>query len=285
MVVGLKNAAWVPQGDRFVKPADAIAEDLPKGFNFDAGTAWLKAIEFGENHALQNARAQEEAARLVDAHARKQSAARELGFADVDSAERARRFAEVPSDVANWLLAEWKRRSVQDLPDQQTRDPERRSQTVFAEASHATEKRSEERTRLVSVDRSSAKEEAKQYLSHQYTIDDVMICQLCKSAMPFKLDNGNHYFEAEPLLPELKLIHPQNHLALCPNHAAMFRYTLAGPATLSGQLIALQGNELQVTLAEEEMTLYFTKNHVTDLHAVLLAEGVFGSHGTVDTGD
>lgn len=116
------------------------------------------------------------------------------------------------------------------------------------------------------------KEEAKQYLGHQYTSDGEMFCQACRSVMPFKLDNGDYYFEAEPIFPDLKRMHGQNHLALCPNHAAMFRYALGSRDRLQDRITALQENELHILLAGEETALYFTKNHVTDLQAILQAE-------------
>lgn len=272
LVHQLADTAWVPQGDRFVKPADAIAEDLPAGFLFDPGESWLKAIKFGQNYALQSARAKEEASRLAEEHARREHAAQELGFADIESAERARRLAEVPADIADKLLAEYQRSLLRELPEQEARDPERRSKAVFSEAAEAPEKQSVERMRSVPMGQPRVKEEAKQYLGHQYTSDGEMFCQACRSVMPFKLDNGDYYFEAEPIFPDLKRMHGQNHLALCPNHAAMFRYALGSRDRLQDRITALQENELHILLAGEETALYFTKNHVTDLQAILQAE-------------
>lgn len=272
LVVQLTNSAWVPQADRFVKPADAIAEDLPKGFNFDPGAAWLHAIEFGQNHALQSARAKEKATQEAAERVRKESAAQELGFADIESAVRARRFAEMPAEFTEKMLEEYERRFARELPEQDARDPERRSKAVFSEAMAAPEKQAVDRTRSVQVGHADVKEGAKQYLVHQYTIDAEMICQLCKSVMPFKLVNGQYYFEAEPLFADLKRLHKQNHLALCPNHAAMFRYVLDSRDKLQEQIVAVHGNEIPLTLAGEESTLYLTKNHITDLQAMLRAE-------------
>jgi hypothetical protein len=40
------------------------------------------------------------------------------------------------------------------------------------------------------------KQEAAQYLHQQYTnADGEPICQVCKTALPFKLDDGTDYFE------------------------------------------------------------------------------------------
>ena len=51
-----------------------------------------------------------------------------------------------------------------------------------------------------------------------------MICQVCKTRLPFKLDDGSDYFETVEFLSQLTKHHYQNYLALCPNHAAMFQY-------------------------------------------------------------
>lgn len=278
LVHQLSDTAWVPQGDRFVKPADAIAEDLPAGFTFDPGEAWLKAIKFGQNYALRSARVKEEASRLTEERARRERAAQELGFTDSDSAERARRFTEMPAEIADKMLAEYHKSLVRELPEQEARDPERRSKAVLAEAAEAPEKQTVERMRSVPVGQDRIKEQAKQYLVHQYTTDAEMFCQVCKYVMPFRLDNGDYYFEAEPIFTDLKRMYGQNHLALCPNHAAMFRYTLGSRERLHDLITALQENELPITLAGEETSLYFTKNHITDLQAMLRAEKEPESH-------
>jgi hypothetical protein len=268
----LANTAWVPQGGVFVKPADAVAEELPQGFTYDPGAAWLKAIQFGENHIVQAARAKEEAARVAAEHDTRESAAQVLGFPDVETAERALRFAELPPEAAERVLAEFNRTLIRELPEQETRNTERRSQTVFTQAADAPEKHSVVKLRSVAVGQSGTKVEAKEYLAHQYTNDTELFCQICKTVMPFKLDTGDYYFEAEPMFSDLSRLHPQNHLALCPNHAAMFRYALGSRDDLHGRLAALRQNELPITLASEETSVYFTKNHLADLQAVLRAE-------------
>ena len=70
-----------------------------------------------------------------------------------------------------------------------------------------------------------SRKDTEPYLLQQYTNDDgVMICQVCKKALPFKLADGRYFFEAVEFLPELMKHHYQNYLVLCPNHAAMYQY-------------------------------------------------------------
>lgn len=137
----------------------------------------------------------------------------------------------------------------------------------------APDKESEIRERSVSLGREEVKEQADAYLREHYrNSDGEMTCQICKGPLPFKLDDGREYFEVVEFLPELRKRHPQNYLALCPNHSAMFRFVNGSKETMSESFQTLKGNELSVVLAEKEMTIYFSKIHTIDLKAVLDAE-------------
>lgn len=259
LVHHLRTAAWVPQGDRvFVRPAEASSNSLPEGFAFDQGWQWLKAIHFGQEIAKQS-----------EAQRQKQAVARELGFADNESLERAKRFAALPPAEQERILVECERTAATELPDHESANPERRVQRVSTEAADAPERRTEERTRSVSVGRDEVKQQAAQYLSQQYTnADDEMICQACKAPVPFKLDDGSPYFEKVEFLPELAKRYYQNYVALCPNHAAMFQHANGSTGLLQDMFITLIGNELGVELAQKEITIYFTKTHIADLQVI-----------------
>ena len=120
--------------------------------------------------------------------------------------------------------------------------------------------------------REAVKEEAAQYLRHQYTKDGDMICQVCKGPMPFKLDDGSDYFEKVEFLPELKKRYHQNYLALCPNHAAMFKVANGSGELMLDLFSELSGNELEVVLAQENTTIYFTRTHIADLKQVIKSD-------------
>lgn len=256
----LRSAAWVAQGEKtFVRPADASRDLLPEGFAFDQGWAWLKAIHFGQ-----------ELANKSEEHRKRQTVARELGFADDESLERAKRFAALPPADQERILRERERNEGTELPDSEPTNPERRVQRVSADAAEAPERRTEERTRSVSIGRDEVKAQAGQYLSQQYTnADGEMICQICKGRVPFSLDDGTPYFEKVEFLPELTRRHYQNYLALCPNHAAMFQHANGSSDAIESAFLTLVGNELSVVLAQSDATIYFTKTHIADLQAVI----------------
>jgi hypothetical protein len=263
LVHELRAASWVPQGeDIFVRPADASRELLPTGFPFDSGFAWLKAIQFGETAARKSAQALQ-----------KDAAAQSLGFADAAAAERARRFNELPESEQEKILAELEDRNKSAVPDRPLANPERRAKNVREQALKAPDKETEVRERSVSIGREEVKEQAETFLREHYrNTDGDMTCQICKGALPFKMDDGREYFEVVEFLPELRKRHPQNYLALCPNHSAMYRLVNGSRDTMREDFQAIEGNELAVVLAERDMTIYFSKTHIIDLHAVLDAE-------------
>lgn len=268
LVHQLRQEAWIPQkGGRFVNPVEARAELLPEGFTFDAGWPWIKAIEFGKGVELQNQKAALEAIAAQKREREDQAAAKTLGFSNVDTA---RSLAKLPAEEQERILAECERRGSVILPENEPKNPPRRHERVLTRASTAPVRRTDERTRSVSVGRDDVKDEAKQYLRQQYTNDDAdQICQVCKDVLPFKRDDGSYYFETVELLPELRRHHDQNYLCLCPNHAAMFKYANGSRDALRDSIAEQKTNELTVILAQNDETIYFTKTHLTDLQAII----------------
>ena len=268
LVHELRAASWVPQSDgMFVRPADAARELLPKGVPFDPGYAWLKAIQFGETAVRKSAQALQ-----------KEAAAKSLGFADAAAAERARRFNELPESEQEQILAELESRDRAAVPDRPLANPERRASNAREQALKAHLKETEVRERSVSLGREEVKEEADTFLREHYrNADGEVTCQICKGPLPFKLDDGREYFEVVEFLPELRKRHPQNYLALCLNHSAMYRLVNDSRSTMREAFLAMDGNELAVVLADRDMTIYFSRTHIIDLGAVLDAEDSLSS--------
>ena len=259
LVHQLRNAVWVPQADDvFVHPAEALRDLLPDGFPFDPGWAWLTAIRFGaetEKRAAQLRRTQEIAA--------------ELGFRDEAALADGMRFADLAPDTRQRILAEHD--SQVDLPVHEPGNPDRRAESVRENARQAPERRTERRERSVSVNRDPTKrEETAPYLRELYTnADGVTFCQACKDRLPFRLADGTYFFEAVEFLPGLERHHYQNYLALCPNHAAMFMLANASKDEMTAGFLALNGNELALTLADQPVSVYFTDTHIADLRVVI----------------
>ena len=270
MAALLTESEWIPQGnDIFVRPRDASAKSLPKGFPIDKGWEWLKAIRFGENESQK----EQERARQSEEFRQKAALAMELGFADDDSLERGKRFAALPREEQDRFFEDRENRPTAELPNHEPLNPHRRAERVGAKAADAPERQTEVRNRSVSIGREEVKEGAAQYLRQQYTnADGEMICQVCKAPLPFKLDDGTDYFEKVEFLTDLKKRHYQNYLALCPNHAAMFQYANGSTELIREMFSEIAGNELEVVLAQQDATIYFTKTHIADIRSVLEAE-------------
>jgi hypothetical protein len=253
----LRAAAWVPQGDEnFVRPAEALSSLLPKGFAFDSGWPWINAINFGE-----------EARKRSQEHKVKESSAEVLGF---QSADTAAKWAEIdklgisPDDI----LSE-NRKS--NLPDKVSNNPEKRSKKIVGEALSAPTKTQELRARTIDPDYRDAQGEARTYLKHQYTNDDgVMFCQLCRDEQPVLLDGVPHY-EAVTCLGGIDAHLNHNNLALCPNHAAMYKNSKLIPDVIRCAILETENQEIELNLAGNEVKLYFTQQHLDDLRAVLSA--------------
>src|ERR1035438_1798785 len=111
---------------------------LPDGFAFDTGWPWLKAIHFGAS-VLKKSEEQRQ----------KQNVAKELGFTDSESLERAQRFVALPAEEQERILAHQERQAADDLPEHDPSNPERRAERVGGQAAAAPERRTEERPRSV----------------------------------------------------------------------------------------------------------------------------------------
>ena len=263
LVHELRSAKWIPQGDgAFVCPVDALRELLPEGFPFDAGYKGLKAIQFGA-----------EAERRSKQEREKDGAAKAAGFADADELDRAKRFAALPKEEQEKFFAERENAAKAALPDRDPVNPQRRAQNVAEQAEDAPDKESEIRSRSVSIGREEVKEDAEEYLRQHYrNAQGEMTCQICKGPLPFKLDDGSDFFEIVEFLPGLRKRHVQNYLALCPNHSAMYRHANGSRSVICNMVESLADSELEVILAQKDMTIYLSSIHLLDLKAVLAAE-------------
>jgi len=258
LVCMLRDSSWVAQTDgRFVLPSEASRQLLPKGFPYDEGYEWLKAVRFGEQERQRN-----------EEQKQKETAAKELGFSDPETFERAKQFAALPPADQERILAEFCRKQDLELPEHESRHPERRAERVAQQAGDAPDRTTEDRTRSVPVGLESIKQQAAEYLREQYTNDGEMICQICRAVLPFRLEDGSYYFERVEFLEGLKKRYFQNYLALCPNHSAMFQHA-NGSRDLKKMFEEMRGQRLEILLAQADATIYFTKTHVADLRQIV----------------
>ena len=260
----VRREKWVPQvGGDFVSPSDASSSLLPEGFAFDPGLEWIKKTNFGEEFQKNS-----------DEQIKKDRLTRDiLGTDNKDDIKRIKEFGDLPVEDQVYLLSEYNSRKFTDLPERDSPNPDRRAQRVEDRAVEAPLKGTETRERSVQLGLSDVKKEADVYLRSQYTNSEgVLICQVCKTSMPFKLPDGSYYAEKVEFIKGSSKRHYQNYLALCPNHSAMFKHANGSLDTLKQDFLEISGNELDVDLAGQQTSIYFTRVHTDDIKAVLSAE-------------
>ena len=265
LVFKLRDLEWVPQtGGLFVKPSQALASRLPKGFPVDAGYKWLEAVQFGFD----------EKKKVVESAARREQREK-LGFKSDEALQRALEFNELPPEEQEAMLAQAHQRRAGpiELPVRDVRNPEMRAQRVASDARATPDKSVAMKMRSVQLGVSEAKTEAKVYLQDQYTnANGQMICQVCKDELPFKLPSGSYYFEAVELLENSTKRYRSTYLALCPNHAAAYQYANGQKGSMAELVSTASATEIEIDLGGQEATIYFTGVHLADAKACLEAD-------------
>src|SRR6266566_3487207 len=191
--------AWLPYKDGdFCVPQELFLTDLPEDFEQDTDEAQELAIKLGMRKA--------EELQLAD----------KLGIPHED-------ISLILHNLEAFRTWYEQQQTKPSLPSSITNDPGRRQEKA-AEAAHTTEVKT---YKEVPINRrtSAGYSEPKIYLrGHNTNEEGQLICQLCDQPMPFRLPNGGEYFEAYQYIDRLEKEYVANHLALCPNCAAEFRY-------------------------------------------------------------
>ncbi|WP_181311187.1 sacsin N-terminal ATP-binding-like domain-containing protein [Nocardioides campestrisoli] len=205
---------------------------------------------------------------------RADEAAKALGFEDAAEADRFKAAREKNPELYERLLAELDA-PVPSLPEGASNAPVRRSEQAAEGARLAQSRAYEKRTRSVRIQEPGHLSAARNYLRQMYTNgQDVMVCQLCDSAMPFKVGDG-YYFEAVQFVNDATKDLQENRLALCPVCAAKYRHARETKLEdlrddLLTQLVDTRPSvEVAVTLAREDLAIRFVGKHAIDLQAVL----------------
>ena len=102
-------------------------------------------------------------------------------------------------------------------------------------------------------------------------------CQICDFTFAKRTD-GSPYFEGVYLVSYKRarwLDRPGNVLCLCPNHVSAFLYGTVEAADIFDQIRSYQYGKLhdiKIELSENIVTVRFTKDHITELQALLESE-------------
>lgn len=266
LVFFLSQYSWIPDKDGiFRKPQEMTPDDLRADFPFDQRNGLLAAIGFG-----QNVRKRDENYKQHD------KVAQEAGF---NSADEMKKFGAMVKDGSFSLKdAEAMVNTSQSIaqPEESVPNPERRRKKVTENSANALKKESEIRERSIRPGAREEKSDAKTYLRAKYrNPEGLLICQCCHEVMPFKVKD-EYYFEAVQCLRDLDSHCKENHFALCPNCAAMYRHAReSGEEEIRRSIIELNDSstaesaEITVRLAGREFQLRFVGTHLFDLRTIL----------------
>ena len=180
-------------------------------------------------------------------------------------------YGSSPDDVANWALG---RDSVRERHEMKARVQDADVSEVpksspFLNSVHGNARDSAREAQSPE----QVKAEARSYLRKQYTnASGKMICQVCKTELPFMLPNGSFYFETVEVFTTLRESFRETFIALCPNHAAMYRYANEQKDVLDELIETASGLEIDVVLAGKATTVQFTEVHLADMQVRLKAE-------------
>ena len=97
-----------------------------------------------------------------------------------------------------------------------------------------------------------------------------MYCQLCQAPQPVILDGVPH-FEAVTCVGDINAHFEHNNLALCPNHAAMYKNSSLKSDAVQHAVLECENQKIPLNLAGNMVELYFTQQHLGDLRAALSA--------------
>ncbi|WP_420611487.1 sacsin N-terminal ATP-binding-like domain-containing protein [Candidatus Spongiisocius sp.] len=280
LVFTLRKYAWVPQehemdGVTFVRPREARPGRLPQGFAFDSGWAWVKAIEFGEEYREADRKITQAKLDQEAKASEREAMAKDLGFKNLEVAEEAQWFAELPKGERNEIREQYAVRRRPPPEFERPRNPNRRRKRAKEQAEVAPNRRTEPRKRNVVEGEASLKEEARTKLRANYEEHaHVSLCQVigCQDRS-FKYKSEEWYFEAVRFLGLDKMV-AADYLALCPRHAAMFQHANESKSGLKEEFQArcasgkgLDALAIPVALAGENVEVLLAPKHVIDLRA------------------
>ncbi|MFT5294933.1 MAG: hypothetical protein ACI9YH_000943 [Colwellia sp.] len=259
----LKANDWIPTiNGQFLNPKEITRATIIPWYLEDKNIELWEDIQLFYNEDRENEQTDE-----------KRIKAAELGFDTLEKLESAKWFNGLSVDERKRFKTDVENRKAneREFPNQTSRNPEHREAKVKEEGKIAPIKEKEVRERSVAINKNEVIEQAKEYLTDQYTDDDgIQWCQICEKELPFrKLKGGEYYFEASEYNKKIEKSIYQNYLCLCPNHSAMFKHANEYTGSLTDLLDLAANNRVEIKLAGEIEAICFTDKHLLDLQAVL----------------
>jgi len=253
----LIESAWLPDKDgNFHKPNDFKLTDLSKLFRKDEHLAKQLGMKSDISEEI-------------------------LAKAGISQAifKLAQEFQNQSADIKDQIktLLQNKSGSKPAFPTRKSKNPDYREQKIRKKHNTAEDKTYTTKER--SVRDSKPDFDQKSWLRDQYTNDDqILVCQMCKNEMPFKLKDSSYHFEAVQISDGLRKEGHQLYLALCPICAAKYRILVKNDSTLLNDFTTAiknsDGNlEIDIYLGiNGPHKVHFVETHLKDLKTILTTE-------------
>ena len=283
------ESEWLPNSsEHYVRPSDMSLDDLPEGFTKDDELAAMLGMRTSSHDQVRD---------ILESHGiEDESAAQDmLQFIELlkSNPQAAKTLLSQPRSEST-LIADDKveqeeidyRSSLYEAfnrPITSRRSSLKRIQTNSRDLADAKydidyakslEPEESERKNMVLTKKWEGKNKAtRTFLHSQYDGR----CQICDFTFAKRLDRSP-YFEGVYLVSYKKarwLDRPGNVLCLCPNHVSEFLYGTVEAEDIFDQIRSYQHGELhdiEIELCENIVTIRFTRDHITELIALLESE-------------
>jgi hypothetical protein len=281
----LTENSWIPDKEGMLyKPSDISYDMLHDDFTINAGGSNLfHALQLGKNIRVAQEQAAMQNSQKENDEKKRKEAETLLGVNqdDIDAIKKAKQEGFDLNRLVEDAVLRKKKSKYPTFPEHAVIHPECREEEIFYQYTSSTEKSYEDRVRHVRTTGSSI--DPKTYLRNEYTNkNNEMVCQICQNEMPFKLRDGKYYFEAvEAFIIQNES--EQNHLALCPLCASMYKELLKKD---TGELNKFEkavrnSNEKKIPIQLiNEANVRFTDAHLHDLKLILDEDENIGFWGS-----
>ena len=280
---------WLPDPDgQYVRPSSLSLEDLPEGFTEDEELAAMLGMrtsshdqvrDIVEAFGIEDESATQDILQFIELRKRNPHEAKRLlsqpnsksTYAEDDEDEQEEiDYRSAIFEVFNRPITS--RRTSAIRISTQSRDLEKtKNEIAFAKS---LEPETTDRRSMVLSKKWEGKHNAtRKFLHSQYDGQ----CQICGFTFEKRTDRSP-YFEGVYLVSYKRarwLDRPGNVLCLCPNHVSEFLYGTVEAADIFDQIKSYQDGELhdiEITLCENIVTVRFTRDHITELIALLESE-------------
>ena len=275
----LSNNAWILTRDGSLqKPKDVTFEDLPDN--------WIRPKSCYKHTILEKIGFVKNSQQQIEEEQRKDQTAQAAGFENAKEAEELKKLrdemteAGITTDEMRSYIQRKQEKNNKQLPEAESKNPERRQEKILQENESADEQTYEIRERSVRTTDTQVRKDARQYLTDMYTDEDgEMCCQMCRQELPFKKKDGQYYFETTQIFNNMSKEDKHQYLALCPNCAAeydewvkkdektseMLKNKIAERKYMKGE----KSVSMDFYIHDGLKTLYFTGKHYLDMRTVV----------------